>query len=301
VFDHAMSMAINRVTKKLNVYSADEKIYTFLELYKNRIDIDQQSLISILDSYRDYLRWSEDHFNIASYFYYDQHLDNIERFILELPIFPYSTHKITWQEKFGIDFNDWNRCHHVTSDIGMVALQDNKKIECLDVQDLDHRYSTADAVGLYQKYALPTWPAIESLHDFQSLEPNIRSKFDQLIACKIGPTMITESSDNVRAFFQQNQANYMKAKDVIDQMISLDIMMTPPPIKKQTLAEKRYLVRNFDKCVTTFNDWISQNPTVGRAVDNNSLEAHIAAENKFWALPTTQPKKEQSLLLPAGQ
>jgi len=301
VFDHALSMAINRVTKKLNVYSPDEKIDTFLELYKNRINVDQQSLISILDSYRDYLHWSEDHFNIASYFYYDQHLNNIERFILDLPIFPYSTQKITWQEKFGIDFNDWNRCHHVTSDIGLIAFQGNKKIECFDMSDFDRGYSTDNAVELYQKHALPAWPAIESLDDFHRLEPDIKSQFDRLISSKTGTIMMTEFADHVRVFYEKNKHNYKKAKDMIDQMIELDIMTTPPPIKKQTLAEKRYLVRNFDQCVTTFNDWISKNPNVGEAVDNDRLEAQIAAENKFWALPSDQPATEQYLPLSVVQ
>jgi hypothetical protein len=85
VFEHALSWGITKITKKLNVYSAQDKISTFFDLYRNRIELDTTALIASLDSYRDYLRWSDDNFSVGSYFYYDQHLENLERYILNLP------------------------------------------------------------------------------------------------------------------------------------------------------------------------------------------------------------------------
>ena len=87
VFEHAISMCINRITKTLNVYSAHGKIDKFYDLYRDPVKLQPNILIDVLEEYKSYLDWSERHFNIASVFHYDQDLGRIEDYILELPIF----------------------------------------------------------------------------------------------------------------------------------------------------------------------------------------------------------------------
>ena len=69
VFEHALSMSINAITKRLNVYSPQEKINVFIGMYTDQIEIDQQVFLQQLDAYEQYLQWSSNHFNIGSYFY----------------------------------------------------------------------------------------------------------------------------------------------------------------------------------------------------------------------------------------
>ena len=78
VFEHALSQSVNTVTKKLNVYSHQEKILAFLDIHQQGIKIDEQVFKKQLDAYRDYLDWSENYFNIGSYFHYDQDLHRID-------------------------------------------------------------------------------------------------------------------------------------------------------------------------------------------------------------------------------
>jgi hypothetical protein len=52
LFEHALSWCINTITKKLNVYSAQEKISSFYDLYRSQIEIDSQSLVNHLHNSR---------------------------------------------------------------------------------------------------------------------------------------------------------------------------------------------------------------------------------------------------------
>lgn len=290
VFEHALSMCINRVTKKLNVYDAQEKIQTFIDLYKNPIEVDQQALISTLESYKDYISWSENHFNIGSYFNYETNLENIEKYILNLPIFSGQHHRISWKDKFDIDFDDWNRCHHVTSDIGSLILE-NK----IDVQRLKSNHKDKDLVESYKATALPHWPSVQTVDDFHCLPETIKSKYFEISENFHESTML---SSNHRNFYDYHSENYNKARDTINTMIDLDIIVSPPPIKKQSFEEKKHMIRNFDQCVHTYNDWILKNPEIGDAINQQSIDKQIKRERKFWVLAREVPTTDQLFLPP---
>lgn len=122
LLEHALSWIIYTHSKKLNVYSHAEKIHTFSNIYRTKIRADQQSLIKYLEAYRQYLAWVSDNFAVASYFNYEKDLPNIEQYILSLPIFG-GQPLLSWGDHFGIDFQDWNRCHYLTSDISGLGKQ----------------------------------------------------------------------------------------------------------------------------------------------------------------------------------
>ncbi len=122
LFEHAMSHAINAVSKKLNVYSPQEKLSSFYRLYHSGLEVQPEQIFSVMDRYRDYLIWADRYFTVGSYFYYEQHLPEIEKYILNLPVFGEQKQLITWKQTFDIDFKDWNLCHYYDSDIGSLAL-----------------------------------------------------------------------------------------------------------------------------------------------------------------------------------
>lgn len=133
MFEHALSMCLNRITKRLNVFGAWDKIDTFLDLYRESVHIDANVFGAILCEYKSYLEWSERHFKIGSYFYYDRDLDSVEEWIAKQPMFA-GRDKKTWQQTFGISFKHWNLCHYYGSNLG--ALLEQKQTMPLLTHDL---------------------------------------------------------------------------------------------------------------------------------------------------------------------
>lgn len=289
VFEHALSHAINNITKKLNVYGHHEKIATFLDMYIDPVTLDEQVLHDKLIAYQDYINWSSDHFNVGSYFHYDRDLDRIEDFILDLPIWPSNNIKMTWQEKFGLQFNDWNRCHHIPSDLGSIAESGERMCQIL----VDRTTGiTEETVRLYQQRALPEWPAVHSVSDLERLPTTVKSEFSTLIKSK----PLDFASHQVRKFMAHHASAYQRAQSAIERMQELDIIVSPPPIKKQTLREKMSIVKNIDRCLEIYNQWIVQNPALGKPLSREDLEIQALAENAFWrCLKTPDDGKSDQL------
>lgn len=243
VFEHAVSMALNKVTKKLNVYSAEEKIDGFFDLYRNGIEIDTDNFVYALDSYKEYLDWSKNYFNVASHFYYEKNLPNIENYILDLPIFADKAKRVSWHDQFGIEFNNWNRCHFYNSDIGTAALTRPEEFAQLTMQ-------TANASSTGTSLALQS---VRSL-------------------------MTPDQAD----FFSTHKDQYYSTSDQIRELCQQGVMVTLPPIKKQTLAEKSYMIRNFSQLLDLYNQWIIYNTDVGVPMEPSTLEKLSTIERQYW-------------------
>lgn len=128
LFEHAISLALTRITKKLNVFTAYEKIDLFTDMYRDPIELQPEVVIQILEEYKEYLTWSNKYFNIGSYFHYDDHVINMEKFILGLPMFS-GQPKIGWEKSYGMSFDDWNRCHYYGSNIGaLITNSESRKL-----------------------------------------------------------------------------------------------------------------------------------------------------------------------------
>lgn len=249
LFEHALSWGLNKITKKINVYHHQEKINTFIDMYRDPIDISIDSLIHSLDSYKNYLTWAEDCFMIGSYFYYEDHLNDIEKYILNLPIFSSQPKKITWAQTYGMEFSDYNRCHYYSSDLGAVALEAPQRLP-----ELTYAHSN---------------PSGQNGNNQNLVEHLPRRQKD---------------------YFMVHQSRYQTVQHSIDQMVNLGIMMGPLPIKKQTLAEKRMIVKNFDQCLETYNSWAKLNTHIATEINQADLESSMAHDSFTWSVPD-QPTK----------
>ncbi len=297
VFEHALSWALNKVTKKLNVYSTDEKITHFFDLYKNGIVIDPTSLIHTLETYKSYLEWCDNHFNVASYFYYDQHLQNIESYILNLPIFVNQTQLISWQQKYGIDFDTWNRCHYLKGDVGALALDHSDEFLKIPFKSTTTTQLNPNAESefllRYQAISNSSWPTIQSMDDYKKLPQHIQDEAEQQLGLKIENhsvskiTTLEQSFESFlptghKDFLNQHKERYASANRAIADIVNQKIMITPPPIKKQTLAEKKYIIKNFEQCLAVYNQWVEMNPTIGNPVESDVMDSFSAAERNRW-------------------
>ena len=116
LFEHAISWAINAHTKRLNVYSAQEKVEVFNELYQNPITVSRELIWSKLDDYKNYVEWCNRYFNVQSYFNYEDSINNLEEYIMNLDFMRNSKNN-TWNDMFGQDFDEWNKMHKTIPDL----------------------------------------------------------------------------------------------------------------------------------------------------------------------------------------
>ena len=233
LFEHAISWGIVTASKKLNVYTHAEKIDTFYNIYKNGITINETTLTNYLYSYKEYLKWSDTHFRVASYFDYEKDLKDIEKYILNLDIFP-NKEKKSWNDIFDIEWSDWNKCHKLISDVGSM---DPKLLE----------------------YDITTSTSTELVLD--KLKSNL-SLVDQ-------------------NYLIEHSKKYVSAYKGIEQLVKQGALVTGIPIKLQTMAEKKKVIKNFDECVEVYNKWVDQNH-LGTKYTNDELKQIANEEVKNW-------------------
>jgi hypothetical protein len=296
VFDHALSWAITKITKKLNVYTPEEKLSSFYHLYRDQITIEPDVLIQTLNTYKKYVKWCDDHFSVGSYFYYDQHLPNIEKYILDLPIFAGQPQKISWDEKYKINFNDWNKCHFLSSDIGTIALDYQSEFKKLSLTatnvTVEDKSNKEMLLQSYADVSDPSWPKITSVEEYNNLSAEIRKECEtihKIIVPTANSSTITVSKNVALAlpeghlkFLRENSQNYNQANQSIADMVNDRTMISPPPIKKQTMNEKRFLVKNFNQCLDVYNVWIAENPEIGNQIDMSVIDQFAQIESSYW-------------------
>jgi len=270
VFEHALSMTLNKVTKKLNVFSAAEKINTFYDIYQSGINLDSQAFTYQLDAYRDYVNWSNQHFNISSYFNYEQDVPRIEQFILNLPLFTSQPELITWEKNFGITFNTWNKMHYACSDLGSLMLESTPEINLPILNS----------------------PPPKKIGRFENGQLVEQKNNDYLLPATVGhmPTKQHIENNGIFSLLSQNRQDqlsfakkgYIEAQKTIDQMINLGIINSGPPIKKQTLDEKKKIIKNFNKLIDVFNGWAEKNSDLCDTISDNNINNQITVESQFW-------------------
>jgi len=229
LFEHAISWGIHGVTNKLNVYTHQEKIDTFYNVYKNGVTIHPFKLIEHLNAYKEYINWCDTYFNVTSYFDYEKDLKDIEKYILGLDIFPNQERK-NWNDIFDIPWNDWNKCHKLISDFGGS-----------DVKLLENNKASTMTPALLQS----------------SL-----SLVDQNYLAHHGP-------------------KYVTAYKGITELVERGALVTGIPIKLQTMAEKRKIIKNFDQCVEVYNNWVDTRG-MGVKYTDDDLKQIANAEVKNW-------------------
>jgi len=252
LLEHALSWGIANETKKLNVYSAAEKIDTFHNMYRQRIRLDPGIVINYIFQYKAYLDWVENTFNVNSYFNYEDDVPRIEEYILNLNIFRGQTNRIGFEQCFDIKFTDWNRCHYLTSDLSGLGHQ----LPAPEKQLQIGYNSTVNSMSL------------QSISREQV--PINLSKADQDFLLEQGPA-------------------YVRAQKAIQELVARRVMVTSVPIKLQTMLEKRLLIENFDEIVAVYNQYMldpnSKICGLGEAYTTDKLDQDALDEIKQWHQP----------------
>jgi hypothetical protein len=273
VFEHALSMTLNTITKKLNVYDAYEKIDTFYEIHKSGVTLDPVVFERQLDAYKLYIDWSEQYFDIASYFNYEQDIPRLEQYILDLPVFSFQSNRVTWNQNFGISFNDWNKMHYARSDLNHLSLKNHNDLKKAILEQ-------SDIVTHYQQHAPEHWPAIYSQDDVANLPLALQQQCTQNLIRHEG--VVSLMGQPQQQALSQYKHGYDQAQKTINQMIELGIIINGPPIKKQTLSEKQKTIRNFDQLIEIYNNWAMAHSNTASPVTDQNLIDSGQSESEFW-------------------
>ena len=243
LLEHGLSWCIQLHSKRLNVYSHTEKVATFYDIYQNRITVEPAALIRYLDQYREYLAWVDNHFHVSSYFHYERHLPQIEKYILNLPIFNGQVPQ-SFKDVFDIEFQDWNLCHYLGSDLSGLSTQLEYR------KDLQLEYSGATAA--------PTELAPVQQH------------------------AIADSLSHAdQEFLLAHGKNYRVVNEALAELVDKKVLVTSVPIKLQTMLEKKLLIRNYDECVSVYNEWAVKTQT-GTVYNDEMLAASMQREIASW-------------------
>lgn len=264
-------MSLNKITKKLNVYDPAEKVNAFIEIYKSGVNLDPDAFVNQLNAYKMYIEWSTQYFNISSYFNYEKDVPNLEKYILDLPIFAGQQNLVSWSKNFGISFNDWNKMHYIRGDVNkLLSIPAANLLENIAITDHEH-------IEKYQQIAPEGWPAINSPGDLLSLPTELKQQWADHLIHQEG--IIPFLNENTQKNLEQYQHGYRLAQQTIDQMIHLGIIINGPPLKKQTLAEKSKIIKNFDFLCELYNQWAELNPDIAKPITSNF---DFDTESNFW-------------------
>ena len=275
LFEHALSWAIHAHSKQLNVYRPHQKIDIFQKIYKNGITVEQTGFENYLTNYVNYIKWTETYFNVQSYFDYDKHMDNIEDYILNLDFMKDSKNN-TWEDMFGQRFVDWNTCHRMLPNFLLHdrSEMENDKTVLIPTHHINKKH--------WDQLKGPDWP--ENWTKFYQTQLPVAVKDEIKKNFNFQPVPVTTEEYQ---FLSTNLPVYYSAISDLEKLKEYGFLVTGIPIKLQSLHEKKQIIKNFNSCITWYNNWVEKN-TFGTPYTNTELELLATQEETRLSSPVLQ-------------
>jgi hypothetical protein len=288
LFEHVLSWIISANSKKLNVYSPEEKVNAFADIYKNGVTAHKEFVESKLNDYKDYLQWVDVYFDVQSYFNYDDYINNVEEYILNLDFM--TSEDNTWQDMFGIEFSDWNTMYKTIPDCVLKEPEGKTKtLRFMDLSDIEK----------YKTLAGSSWPTLEQY--IAGGDANNENVNNEIVEAMPEVKSITVP-EGALDFMSRHLESYVKTSQELEQLSIngyLPIVGKPEgktvsslPVKLQTLKEKLEIIKNVDECIEWYNDWVTENG-IGELFDKTQLDESIRKEEEMFSwenkLPPTSP------------
>lgn len=279
LFEHALSWVINGHSKKLNVYSPAEKVNVFQTIYTDGIECTEQSLKKYLTNYKEYINWSDTYFNIQSYFNYEQAITNVEDYILNLDFMKGAADN-GWNDMFGQEFDTYNNCHKLLPDLALYNTTGTNLTTNLIEKET---YNILKGIE---------WPELVKLTDttLNNLPNNIKTEIESAFPSELAVRQRV-LTPKIAEFINTNIPAYMNTKNQINELVRNGFLVTPIPIKLQTLKEKKQIIKNFDQCIEWYNEWVTENQFGKLYSDSEQSHASLLENLKF-----TQVIQESRLL-----
>lgn len=275
LFEHGLSWAIQAHSKKLNVYSPQEKINDFQQIYANGITINREGFEKHLNNYVKYINWSDTYFNIQSYFNYDIDMNNIEDYILNLD-FMQGHCDNRWSDMFGQDFLTWNACHRL---IPNLFLRDNSNIKNAKTLTIGTSNITNQN---WEQIRGPAWPNTYSEFNKQELPISIQNEIISRLSMQT--TKVTKDEYN---FLTDNLPAYKNTISQIEKLKDDGFVGAGIPLKLQSLQEKKQVIKNFNECIDWYNNWVDKN-NFGKHYSESELSILAQQEESKLTVPIQQ-------------
>lgn len=277
IFEHALSWIINAHSKVLNVYSAIQKINAFQNLYNTGINVDKDALIKHLNNYKNYISWSNDYFNIQSYFQYDKDITNIENYILNLE-FMQGHQSNTWLDMFEQDFDSYNFCHRLLPNLKLLEKHNEDcQIDC---------FTNVISFKEYDLMKGTDWPDSIDQVGTTNLPLEIKEEIDRFMG-----KMTFKVSKKEYNYLQDNLNRYLQINQKLTKLVDDGYLVTSVPLKLQSLKEKANIIKNLDQCLEWYNEWAITN-NLGDCYTSEDLNQLMEKEEKS----LTQPMEKYFLL-----
>jgi hypothetical protein len=273
VFEHALSWVIQSHSKELNVYSPEQKIVVFDEIYKQGITAQETGFIKYLNAYRDYMEWSDKFFNVQSYFNYEDSINDLENYILNLDFMKKENN--SWKDMFNIDFDTWNKCHKLIPDLML-----HKDKYSFSKQLEFNKFKNPGLLIPHSKYEDikgSDWPdRCADRKEFDQLNEQVKS---EIISISSESLPINFPNRETYEFINNNIESYVNTTNQLNDLVNNGFLVTSVPIKLQTLKEKKEIVKNYDDCIKWYNDWVDKTGFGERFKENSDI--NLLEESKF--------------------
>jgi hypothetical protein len=116
-----------------------------------------------------------------------------------------------------------------------------------------------------------------SVEDIKLLEYNDDKSKELVVLDKLKSSLSLVDQN----YLLSHGEKYVKAADGIDLLVKNGTLLTGVPIKLQTMAEKRNIIKNFDECIETYNNWVDKNG-LGTKYTNDDIKLISNNEVKEW-------------------
>ena len=259
LLEHGLSWCIYTHSKHLNVFSHRDKVKTFDHIIKSGgIHIDIDVFRRYINNYLKYEEWVDRHFDVNNYFYYERDMPNLEEYVSKLNIYPKNTTPKTFNDSFGMEWNTWNSCHYLLSDMSGMSNQVSNILELPN----ESKLFLTNKKQKYEKFE--TDYKTNSLLDIER-----RSKR-------------TDLSLNDREHLRKNLPVYKSIHNDINDMRENGLLVSNIPIKLQTMMEKASMIKNYKEVFDWYNRWCIRENQEDRMIGFDQLKDNTLAELRMW-------------------
>jgi hypothetical protein len=105
---------------------------------------------------------------------------------------------------------------------------------------------------------------------------------DKNISKELTPALLQNNLSLVdQNYLAMHGKKYVSAYKGIEQLVMQGTLVSGVPIKLQTLAEKKKIIKNFDECVEVYNNWVDEN-NMGEKYTSEDIKLIANNEVKEW-------------------
>ena len=117
--------------------------------------------------------------------------------------------------------------------------------------------------------------------DLPQLENNTTAESSYQLQSLSRTEIALQLKQNHLEYIKTHTTPYLKTAQGIDRLVVNKVLVTPVPIKLQTMLEKKLLFKNFDDLVKVYNQWVDYTGH-GRRYEAELEQTASLAESHHW-------------------